>query len=163
MNKDAKKLEELLSEPFRVSLNMRLQAFYKDNIILLNQEKPVSEEIDPNEEDISLIRRNVEAGYLNVVDSDGNIVYQSFGLPRVTMNLNEKVNNKGKVNDDEIAALDKILDNKISDIEGHIESLNRVELLDAMLTLETKRKKPRKTITRLIRSRIDQLNAEKVK
>lgn len=142
-------LENLMSDKFIVSLNTRKQAFYSDGVITLTMNNQ-SCEIDPkNYANLDLLKKNIEYGFLNIIDKDGNILYSSF-YPKLGQKIANKeqidVSTKDTLTEDEEKYIKNILALSSSNVIRNIKKINKLYLIDAIIKREEASRAPRKSV-----------------
>lgn len=154
------KIEELTKKPFRVALNLRRQGFYKDNLIILTKDKNLSRAIDPEKEDTTFVLRNINHGNLNIVDENGQVLYESFGFtgPTVKKIVLPNIDPEDNVSETELAFVKRLIGGSVGTIATNISRMTKVaQLISLRMEEEKRRPRPRVSILTAIDQRIEQL------
>lgn len=153
-------IKEYAKPTFYVGLNIKMQGFYKDNLITLTMDAPISREIDPTKENITLIEKNIAYGYLNITDKDGNVLFSIISNNQPTfVKYTPPVSDITKtLTDDEKLIAKNMIKGSVGTVTGKIIGSTNIPILIEAKRLESQNSKTkRKTVIAAIDNRIAQI------
>lgn len=143
------KNNDVFSKKFRVALNPKKQGFYSDGYIILTMNTPYAD-VDPKKhKNIELMKNNIELGFLNIIDENGNIIYSAQDIhnkPLAQTPEPDITTVKTKLDEEEEKFIKRILSASSSNVIRTINKIDKVYILDAIIKYEERSKKPRKGI-----------------